>query len=224
MACFMLARPLPRMANCLTHGDLNVRIGIGEEYVLVHEDTLALVRRAPKALLAQAREELGLLQSQIEIASPAYAGSGEARASPGSPRKGLAEVDAPALAALYRVLVPMLLRDASHSTAHTPLTRRMIDENRWHAKRFGWQADFIQEEGGTMTLLEVLADLRARCASDIAALDCGREMAGLDGIVAEGTSAHRQLAIHADECGRGAARAAALVPVVRWLIDETVAA
>ena len=380
------------MANCLTHGDLNVRFGIEEEYFLVHEDTLALVRRAPKALLVQARAELGpsitaeLLQSQIEIASPVYAGGAEARASLAQLRRGLAQVarrfglrliaagtyplgtwkeqhatprsrylklvddfrivarrsvvcgmhvhaeipagtdrvqlmnrllsyvplflalstsspfwnrqrtgllsyrqsvydewprtgipdrfadeaeyarfadllvrhgamgdatslwwgirpalkyptlelriadvctrldDALALAALYRVLVRMLLRDPSHGTAHTPLTRRVIDENRWRAKRFGWQADFIREEGGTMTFLEVLADLRAHCAPDIAALGCEREIARLDGIVAEGTSAHRQLAIHAAERERGTARAAALVPVVRWLIDETGAA
>lgn len=392
MACFMLAAQFPRMAKRVIDDAHRIRFGIEEEYFLAHEDTLALVKHAPKTLLKQARAELGssvtaeLLQSQVEIASPVFEDGAQARASIAGLRRGLAEIaarhglrlvaagtyplgtwreqqatpkprylklvddfqivarrtvvcgmhvhaeippgfdrvqlmnrllpylplflalstsspfwnrqrtgllsyrqsmydewprtgipdffadeaeyarlaallarhgalsdatslwwgvrpalkyptlelriadvctrldDALAIAALYRATIRMLLRDPSHNAVHTALTRRVIDENRWRAKRSGWDESFIREEGEARGFLDVLAELRERCAPDIAALGLAQDIAGLDRIVAEGTSAHRQLAIYAEGRNADLARADALVPVVRWLIDATLAA
>ena len=55
--------------------------------------------------------------------------------------------DTLAIAALYRCLVRLLVRRPELAPDWTPFTRRLIDENRWRAKRFGIDAEFVSEDG-----------------------------------------------------------------------------
>ena len=56
--------------------------------------------------------------------------------------------DSIAIASLYRCLVRLLVRRPELAPPWTPFTRRLIDENRWRAKRFGIDAEFIALDGG----------------------------------------------------------------------------
>ncbi len=130
--------------------------------------------------------------------------------------------DTLAIAALYRCAVRLLIRKPDLNAAHTPMTRRVVDENRWRAKRWGLQAEFIREDAAPLPFVDLLAQLRADCADDALALDSVEEIAALDRIVAGGSSAHEQLAIYHRHRAAGAGRAQALEQVVDWLLDTTV--
>jgi carboxylate-amine ligase len=130
--------------------------------------------------------------------------------------------DSLALAALFRCLVRSLVRRPDHDPGRTPITRRVIDENRWRAKRFGIAAKFIDEHGGPAVPAPLaLQRLREDCAEDAEALGCVQELADLETILTEGTSADRQLAIYEQHRVRGDSHAQALRHVVDWLLDTT---
>ena len=130
--------------------------------------------------------------------------------------------DSLALAALFRCLVRSLVRRREPAPDRSAITRRVIDENRWRAKRFGIAAEFIDQTGGPpVPVARALAQLRRECAEDIEALGCGKDIADLDAILSEGTSADRQLAIYADRRAFGDSHAQALKGVVDWLLATT---
>ena len=131
--------------------------------------------------------------------------------------------DALAIAALYRCLLRYLVRHPEHDPPRSALTRRVIDENRWRAKRFGTQALLFDESGDEPEPLpQALARLRAMCAQDIRDLDSETALAPLDAIVAEGSSAHVQLAIYRQQRDAGLHRVRALDAVVDWLRAATI--
>lgn len=131
--------------------------------------------------------------------------------------------DALAIAALFRCVVRAHVRRPTLGLARTNLTRRVIDENRWRAKRYGIEADLIDEQRESIfPFRSVLAELRALVADDIAALDCADEIAHLDVILRRGTSAHRQLGIYRQRTDAGATRLDALRDVVDLLVEATV--
>ncbi len=130
--------------------------------------------------------------------------------------------DALALAALFRCLVRAHLRLSRLGAVRSAMTRRIIDENRWRAKRHAIDAEFIDEERGTvLPFREVLAELRALVAEDAQALDCAAELAHLDVIVHRGTSANRQLARYRQRIDEGMTRIDALRDVVDWLVETS---
>lgn len=131
--------------------------------------------------------------------------------------------DALALAALYRCLIRMLVRRPEIGTVWRGPTRRVIDENRWRAKRHGIEAGFIDEhEGGVKPATEWLDELRALVAEDARVLGCEASIRRLGTIVARGTSAHAQLAHYAQLRVLGASRVEALRGVVDQLVEATV--
>lgn len=131
--------------------------------------------------------------------------------------------DALAIAALYRCLLRYLVRNPQDEPPRSALTRRVIDENRWRAKRFGTEAKFFDESGAEPEPLpQALARLRALCADDIRALDSAEALAPLDAIVADGSSAHRQLALYREQRELGLSRVSSLDAVVDWLRAATV--
>lgn len=132
--------------------------------------------------------------------------------------------DSVAIAALYRCLMRHLCEHPADAPPCNAAARRIIDENRWRAKRFGLQAQFIDEHGNTEPALAQLQRLRALCATDARALDCVDALRTLDDIVARGTSAHAQLALYRERRQAGANRHDALKAVVDWLLDATVPA
>ena len=133
--------------------------------------------------------------------------------------------DAVALAALYRCLVRAHVRLPALGADRGTATRRVIDENRWRAKRYGVDAEFIVEgERGAVPVRTLLARLRETLAPDIDALGCDAMLRQLDTILARGTSAQQQLAIYQARRDVGLGRLEALHGVVDWLLAATVAA
>jgi len=131
--------------------------------------------------------------------------------------------DALALAALYRCLIRMLIRRPEIGTVWRGATRRIIDENRWRAKRHGIEAGFIDErDGGVKPAVEWLEQLRTLVAEDARVLGCEASIRRLGTIVARGTSAHVQLAHYAQLRELGASRVEALRGVVDQLVETTV--
>jgi glutamate---cysteine ligase / carboxylate-amine ligase len=129
--------------------------------------------------------------------------------------------DSLAIAALYRCLLRLLVRRPELNATHTALTRRVIDENRWRARRFGLAAEFIREDGDPIPALVLLDQLRRACSADAQALQCEDLLAGLDAIVSEGTSADGQLRLYRTLRDAGLARKPALQQVVQWLMNTT---
>lgn len=130
--------------------------------------------------------------------------------------------DALAIAALFRCLVRAHLRQPELGARRSALTRRVIEENRWRAKRWGIEASFIDEQGEAAQPFPVMLErLRALVGEDARALQCEPELRRLGLIMAHGTSAHQQLAVYDAQIAAGASRPRALHAVVDWLVEAT---
>lgn len=133
--------------------------------------------------------------------------------------------DSLAIAALYRSLVRFLVRRPDAAPAWTPFTRRLIDENRWRAKRFGTDAEFLSfDRSPPRPCREVVEALLDDVAEDARQLGCEPALARIRTLLDEGTSAHAQLRRYREARERGESRAKALLAVVDWLTDATVPA
>jgi carboxylate-amine ligase len=130
--------------------------------------------------------------------------------------------DTLAIAGLYRCLVRMLVRRPEAAPPWTPFTRRLIDENRWRAKRFGIDAEFVSEDGSPpracRTVVESLLD---DVAEDAETLACQEALVRIRALLEEGTSAHRQVAIYEARLAAGDTPGKALQYVVDWLVAAT---
>jgi len=130
--------------------------------------------------------------------------------------------DTLAIAALFRCLIRLLARRPELASEWTPFTRRLIDENRWRAKRFGLDALFVSEDGGAARKCKaVVIDLLAHVAEDAQALGCEYELARVRALLSEGTSAHAQVKLYRAFLARGESAAGALRRVVDWLVATT---
>lgn len=133
--------------------------------------------------------------------------------------------DALAIAALYRCLVRRLVRRPGHAPAWTPFSRRLIDENRWAAKRSGLDARFIDLDGGPpRDCRDVLTDLLDDVAEDARALGAEAALADVRRLMDDGGSARAQLALHDAARERGEPCMKALQSVVDWLVEQTLPA
>ena len=131
--------------------------------------------------------------------------------------------DSIAIASLYRCLVRLLVRRPELAPPWTPFTRRLIDENRWRAKRFGIDAEFIALDGGKpVRCRDAVAQLVSAVEEDAEALRCTKRLGRVRALMAEGTSAHLQLAIYRGRRARGDAPLEALRYVVDWLVAATI--
>jgi len=130
--------------------------------------------------------------------------------------------DGLALATLFRCLVAALIRHPESGSARTSHTRRVIDENRWRAKRDGTAASFIDEaSAAAIPLPELLQQLLAFVGEDADCLGCTGTLARLGQIMEQGTSAHAQLRIYNERRAAGASNQLALRAVVDWLATTT---
>lgn len=131
--------------------------------------------------------------------------------------------DSLAIAAAFRCLVRAHLRLPTLGVARSGFSRRVIDENRWRAKRHGIGSAFIDEAAGTASPLpDVLERMLMLIAPDADAMGCEAEVAHLRTIVHEGTSAHAQLALYQEQRTTCLSRTEALLPVIDWLAATTV--
>jgi carboxylate-amine ligase len=132
--------------------------------------------------------------------------------------------DSVAIAALFRCLVNALIENprlGGHRSSHT---RRVIDENRWRAKRDGVRAKFIDEERKTVRSVHaVLDELIALLDRYIDRRDCRRALEPLRRMLDEQTSAHQQLRVYNQARAAGDSVEQALGSVLRWLQQQTLA-
>ncbi len=104
----------------------------------------------------------------------------------------------------------------------TAASRAIVLENIWRAQRYGVHAGFVDEASAAMKPVEeTLEDVLALVAEDAAELDCEIELGTLRDIVARGTSADAQLAIHEEARARLRHADRALGAVVDWLASAT---
>ena len=131
--------------------------------------------------------------------------------------------DSLAIAALFRCLVRCLVRQPELFASRDALTRRLIDENRWRAKRDGIEAAFIDERDRTQrTAVVWLDELLALTAEDARVLGCADSLTRVQSLIARGSSAHAQLEVYRQARELGAGRIEALRGVVDWLVARTV--
>ncbi len=128
------------------------------------------------------------------------------------------------VAALYQCLLRMLWRLKGMNVTWRRYKNLLINENRWRAMRHGFDKGLIDFGRGTMVPYEdLLEEILELVKEDAEALGCTAEVAHAREIRKRGTSAHRQLAIYEQAVKDGADTSEALIKVVDWLIEESLA-
>jgi carboxylate-amine ligase len=132
--------------------------------------------------------------------------------------------DGIAIAALYRCLLRMLWRLRISNQRWRRYSHMLISENRWRAQRYGLDEGLVDfGKGEVVPVGDLVEEIIALTAEDAEAFGCVAEVEHARDIVRRGTSAHRQLAIHAEALEAGRSREEAQRAVVDWLIEESVA-
>jgi glutamate---cysteine ligase / carboxylate-amine ligase len=130
--------------------------------------------------------------------------------------------DAVSVAALYGCLMRRLARMYRQNVGWREHADLLIAENRWRAMRYGVKGSLLDLGRGELVpfryLLEELLDL---VMEDAAELGCTDEILHARRIVADGTSADRQLAAYRGAIDAGGDHVAALRVVVDHLAAET---
>ena len=130
--------------------------------------------------------------------------------------------DALCLAALVACVLRMLyrLREANQRWRLYPTV--LINENRWRAMRYGLDKGLLDLGRRRMIPVpQLVEELLGLIREDAEALGCVREVEHARTILSRGTSADRQLALHARALRDGATDAEAHIAVVDHLIAET---
>jgi glutamate---cysteine ligase / carboxylate-amine ligase len=130
--------------------------------------------------------------------------------------------DALTVAALYQSLLRRLWRLRSCNQSWRVYRRILVEENKWRAQRWGVEAELADYGAGCLkplrALVEELIDL---LRADAAELGCLAELERARDIVADGTSADRQVAVHRKALAEGASAEEARCAVVDWLVQQT---
>jgi glutamate---cysteine ligase / carboxylate-amine ligase len=103
--------------------------------------------------------------------------------------------DTLAIAALIQAVIVKLHKLLSRNITFRVYRRRLLDENRWRASRYGIEGKLIdfgkEAEVDTRSLLNELLEF---VSTEVNELGTGKEMAHIERIMREGTGADRQLA------------------------------
>lgn len=130
--------------------------------------------------------------------------------------------DALTVAALFQCLCRMLFRLRRSNQSWRTYPVFLLEENRWRAQRYGVGGTLFDFGKGELvpiaSLMEEVLDLMRE---DATALGCEAYVAHARTIVANGTSADRQVAAYHNAMRDGASRDDALKAVVDHLIAET---
>jgi carboxylate-amine ligase len=130
--------------------------------------------------------------------------------------------DSLALASLFRCLVHAYICRPELTTAYSSLSRRIIEANRWAAKRYGLGAQFLDEATGRIeSAKDQIQRLLRVVATDASMLDCQEAVERVRYILEHGTSAHRQIQVYQEHTQRGFDNIEALQAVVDDLIETT---
>ncbi|MEL1265191.1 carboxylate-amine ligase [Pseudoxanthomonas putridarboris] len=132
--------------------------------------------------------------------------------------------DALAIAQFFRCLVRHL---EHHPHLHQSLDagdQAVIAENLWRARRYGFDAGLIDLGSSQLvSMREMMRNTLGALAEDIGAFGCQAQIERLWTIMAEGSSAHRQIALYRDQRLQGRNRTEALQAVIDWLAEASVA-
>ncbi len=130
--------------------------------------------------------------------------------------------DAACVAALYQCILRMLYRLRITNQRWRTYPRMLIDENRWRAQRYGVDDGLVDfGKGEIVPYPELMEELLELVAEDAEALKCESEIDRARAIIAEGTSAHRQVKVYDDVLAAGGDKEEALKAVVDLLVEET---
>jgi len=106
--------------------------------------------------------------------------------------------DTLAVAALIQAVIAKLYKLLQRNTTFRVYRRRLLDENRWRASRYGIDSKLIdfghETEVETRSLLNELLEF---VSTEVDELGSKKEMAHIERIMREGTGADRQLAVFA---------------------------
>jgi carboxylate-amine ligase len=130
--------------------------------------------------------------------------------------------DAVTVAALLVCIARMLVRLRRNNQVWRTYPVFLLEENRWRAQRYGLQGSLFDfGRGKLVPYADLLEEIFAIVHEDAVALGCLHDVLGARRILAQGTSADRQLACFANAIAAGATRQEALAAVVDHLIAET---
>ncbi len=130
--------------------------------------------------------------------------------------------DAIAIAAMMRCIARMLYRLRRNNQRWRRYSRFLVDENRWLAQRHGVKGHMIDfGKGACVPYADLVGELIELVEEDAAFFGCQAAVEHTRAIVAEGTSADRQLERYAAEKEKGADDDAALKAVVDDIAEET---
>ncbi len=130
--------------------------------------------------------------------------------------------DAVTVAALLVCIARMLVRLRRNNQSWRTYPVFLLEENRWRAQRYGLQGSLFDfGRGKLIPYADLLEEILALIHEDAIALGCLHDVLGARRILAQGTSADRQLACFANAIAAGATRQEALEAVVDHLIAET---
>jgi carboxylate-amine ligase len=128
------------------------------------------------------------------------------------------------IAALYVSLLSMLYRLRENNQRWRIYSRMLIAENGWRAQRYGTEDGLIDYGlGAVVPFSDLLEEMLVMIRPDAEMLDCVEEVERARDIVKRGTSADQQRQAFASAIEAGASEKEALIAVVDFLIDETVA-
>lgn len=127
------------------------------------------------------------------------------------------------VAAVFQCVLAMLWQLKRNNQRWRTYSNMLIQENRWRAQRYGIDEGLIDFGLGKVVpcedLVEELLDMLVPSGRRLQCID---ELYGIRSILAEGTSAHRQLAVYERAVAEGAEQKEAVRQVVDFLIEETV--
>jgi carboxylate-amine ligase len=130
--------------------------------------------------------------------------------------------DAVTVAALYQCALSYLYRLRRMNQRWRVYSTGLIGENVWRAQRYGTEGTLVDfGKGELVPMTDLIEELLELVAEDAKELEAVAEVEHARSIVAQGTSAHRQLATYQAAMGQGASEREALAGVVDELIVDT---
>lgn len=126
------------------------------------------------------------------------------------------------IAALFRAMVNHAVVTPGQGLMHNGMSRLLIEENRWRAKRFGTQAAFLDQASRRNVPIEEWLDmLQAQIGESAEALGDSAAFVQAKTILHTGSSADRQLRCYTAARTAGLSRQRALIAVVDELLAVT---
>jgi len=131
--------------------------------------------------------------------------------------------DAASIAALTQSILHYLYRMRRQGKRCRVYPRFLINQNRWHAMRYGCDRGLVDFDSARIVpVADLLSETIENVSIDAEALGCMAELEHALQIPRRGTSAHLQIDCYKRALRQGKSLANALHDVVDWLIEETV--